>query len=71
MIIALEEAKYTLSGFEEKLKELGSALRIDELRKEAAELEESTSVEGFWNDAENSAKILRNIKQVKSKIENF
>lgn len=71
MIIALEEAKYTLSGFEEKLKELGSALRIEELRKEAAELEESTSVEGFWNDAENSAKILRNIKQVKSKIENF
>ena len=71
MIIALEEAKYTLSGFEEKLKELGSALRIEELRKEAAELEESTSVEGFWNDAENSAKILRNIKQVKSKIETF
>lgn len=71
MIIALEEAKYTLSGFEGKIKELGSALRIDELRCEAEELEKATAVEGFWNDAENSAKILRNIKQVKAKIENF
>lgn len=71
MIIALEEAKYTLSGFEDKIKELGSALRIDELRAEAERLEESTAVEGFWNDAENSAKILRTMKQVKSKIENF
>lgn len=71
MIIALEDAKYTLSGFEAKIKELASALRIDDLRLEAEKLEESTAVEGFWNDAENSAKILRNMKQVKSKIENF
>lgn len=71
MIIALEDAKYTLSGFNKKIDELGSALRIDELKKEAEELESQTLAPEFWQDAENSGKILRNIKQIKSKIEAY
>ena len=71
MIIALEDAKYKLSGFGDKLKELASALRIDELRKEADEMEKQTLDPDFWGNAENSAKVLRNIKQLKSKIENY
>ena len=39
MIVALEEAKYKLVGLREDIKELGAALRIDELRETAAELE--------------------------------
>ncbi len=71
MIIALEDAKYKLIGFEDKLKELASALRIDELKEQAAEMEKQTLDTAFWSDAENSAKVLRNIKQIKSKIENY
>ena len=71
MIIALEDAKYKLSGFDAKLKELASALRIDEIRKEAEEMEKQTLDQDFWSNAENSAKVLRNIKQLKSKIENY
>ena len=71
LIIALEDAKYKLSGFGDKLKELASALRIDELRKEADEMEKQTLDPDFWGNAENSAKVLRNIKQLKSKIENY
>ena len=71
MIIALEDAKYKLSNFNDKIVELGSALRIDSLRKEAEELEKLTLGADFWNDAENSGKILRNIKQLKSKIEAY
>ncbi len=71
MIIALEEAKYTLSNFDDKLTELGAALRIDELKSEADELEKLTLDPNFWSDAANSGKILKNIKQIKSKIEAY
>ncbi|MBQ7714761.1 MAG: peptide chain release factor 2 [Clostridia bacterium] len=70
-MIALEDAKYKLSGFHDKLKELASALRIDALKEEAAEMESKTLDTNFWSDAENSAKVLRNIKQLKTKIENY
>ncbi len=68
MIIALEEAKYRLENFRANIVELGSALRIDELRTKVAALEETTTATDFWNDQENSSKILRQIKQMKDKI---
>ena len=71
MIIALEEAKYELLSYEEKLTELGSALRIDELVAKVEELEAQTYAENFWNDQENSSKVLQNIKQLKDKISNL
>ncbi len=71
VIIALEEAKYALVGLRDDIKELGSALRIDELRTKAAELDEKTLDPNFWNDAENSSKILQTVKQLKDKIEAY
>ena len=71
MIIALEEAKYELIEYREKLTELGSALRIDELKSKVEELEAQTYAENFWSDQENSSKVLQNIKQLKDKIENY
>ena len=71
MIIALEEAKYELLEYREKLKELRSALRIDELTEKVELLEALTYAEDFWNDQENSSKTLQNIKQLKDKIENY
>ena len=71
MIVALEEAKYSLNEQREKITELGSALRIDELREKAAELEKLTYAEDFWNDQENSSKILQQVKQMKDKIEAY
>ena len=71
MIIALEEAKYNLENFRADIKELGSALRIDELRKNVAELEATTTSTEFWNDQENSGKVLKEIKRMKDKIEKY
>ncbi len=68
MILALEEAKYKLENFRKDISELASALRIDDLRKKAAELEESTSSPDFWGDQENSSKVLKEIKRLKGKI---
>ena len=71
MIVALEEAKYSLLEQREKVAELGNALRIDELREKATELEKQTYAEDFWNDQENSSKILQQVKQLKDKIEAY
>ncbi len=65
MIIALEDAKYKLIALQETLQELGSALRIDELREKAAELEKETFDENFWSNQARSGKILQSIKQMK------
>ena len=71
MIIALEEAKYKLLKMRDELKELASALRIEEKRVTVAELEEKTLDPNFWGDQENSSKILQTIKQTKDTISNY
>ena len=71
MIIALEEAKYKLENFREDIVELGSALRIDELRAKVAAMEETTSSPEFWNDQANSGKVLKEIKHLKDKIDKY
>ncbi len=71
MIIALEEAKHTLNNFRADIEELGSALRINDLTAEVAELEKKTLEPDFWNDQTNSGKILRQVKQLKDKIEAY
>lgn len=71
MIIALEEAKYKLENFRKDVAELGSALRIDDLRKKAAELDKITSDPEFWNNQENSGKVLKEVKRIKEKITKY
>ena len=71
MIIQLEDAKRKLSELADALKELGSALRIEELRSESAELDAKTSEPDFWNDPDNSSKVLQRVKTVKGKISRY
>lgn len=71
MIIALENAKYELQNFRNDIKELGNALRIDELKNEVSELEKKTFEPEFWSDQDNSTKTLQKIKQMKDKIERY
>ncbi len=71
MIIALEEAKYQLIGLREDVTELGSALRIDELRALAEQLDAETLDPNFWGNQENSSKVLQKLKQTKDTIENY
>ena len=71
MIIALEEAKYKLIGMRADIDDLGSALRIDQLKATADELDKDTLREDFWSDQENSSKVLQKLKQTKDTIENY
>ena len=71
MIVALEEAKYQLEQLTDDLKELGAALRIEDLKRQVEEMESKTMAPDFWNDAENSSKVLQAIKSTKTKIEDY
>ena len=71
MIIALEDAKYKLIGMRADIEDLGSALRIDELKVLAKELDEQTLDPDFWSNQENSSKVLQKVKQTKDTIEAY
>ena len=71
MIIALEDAKYKLIGMRADIEDLGSALRIDELKELAKELDEQTLDPDFWSNQENSSKVLQKVKQTKDTIEAY
>ncbi|MBE6593812.1 MAG: PCRF domain-containing protein, partial [Ruminococcaceae bacterium] len=71
MIIALEEAKYKLIGMRADIDDLGSALRIDELRTTAQELDKQTLDPEFWSNSENSSSVLQKLKQTKDTIEDY
>ena len=71
MILALEESKRKLVDLKDTLKELGNQLRIEDARERAADLEKETTVAEFWNDAEKSSQKLREIKQLKDKVESY
>ena len=59
VIIALENAKRELVEMRAKVEDLGSALRIEDLANRVAELEQKTSDPAFWNDPDNSSKVLQ------------
>ena len=71
MIIALENARRELLDMREKLEDLGSALRIEDLGGRVAELEQKTADPAFWGDQENSSKVLQELKQSKDTIADY
>ncbi|WP_458863361.1 peptide chain release factor 2 [Acidaminobacterium chupaoyuni] len=70
-MIQFEELKNNLNNMKPELYELRSALDLETAADEIAKLEHQTAAEGFWNDPENSQKILQRIKQLKAKIARF
>mgnify|MGYP004643072731 FL=1 len=71
MILALEDAKRKLSSLEDDINELGSALRIDNIREEAADLETQTAAPDFWSDQSKSGPTMQKIKVLKNKISKY
>ena len=67
MIVALEEAKRRLLDLEDTVKDLRNAIRYDDLTQKVEELEARTMADNFWNNADESTKILQSIKQMKDK----
>lgn len=70
-MIEFEEYKAKLNALKPALETLRGALKLDEARKEIAELEKEAAADGFWNDVQNSQKVLQRTKRLKSKCETF
>ena len=64
----LEQIRLGLSGYDEKLEEMGGSLDVAGARDKIAELEELSADPDFWNDLEKSQKTLQQLKALKNKV---
>ncbi|MBR5451394.1 MAG: peptide chain release factor 2 [Clostridia bacterium] len=70
-MVQFDEQRLRLEGYRNDLVDLGDALCLDELKKEVEKLEAESASENFWNDMDNSQKVLQKIRQNKNKIEAY
>ncbi len=70
-MIQFDEFKQTLLSMKPELENLKVALDLDEGAKEIEKLEKESAAQDFWNDLENSQKVLQRIKTLKSKKEKY
>lgn len=67
-MIQYEELKLKLEGMQPELSELAEAMGLKALKEEQAKLEEQSAQPNFWDDMDNSQKVLRKISGIKNKI---
>ena len=67
-MLELEELRLFLIGLEQEITNLAGALGIDRLKRQLEELEARTAAPEFWNDPENSQKVLQQTGQLKNKL---
>lgn len=70
-VIEFEEQKLRLESNRPELIDLGDAIGITALTAETQELEKQSAADGFWDDLENSQKVLQKIRRNKNKIEKY
>ena len=71
MIIQLEQARQRLRDFQPQITELANSLNIDNLRERCRILEEIAAGADFWNDPDNSQKVLGELKEVKDTVNSY
>ncbi len=70
-MIQYEELRLSLLDKQEKLDQLKIALGLDKAAAEVAELEAQMGENSFWDDNENSQKVLRRKSQLENKIKSY
>ncbi len=70
-MLEFEECKLRLQGNEQELRDLKDALGYDRLKREIEELETKAAAPGFWDDLENSQKILQKTGKLKNTVESY
>ena len=61
----LDQIGNELSPYEDKLKDMGKLLGVEEAKEKIAELEEISADPEFWNDMAKSQKTMQTIKVLK------
>ncbi|MBO5933916.1 MAG: peptide chain release factor 2 [Clostridia bacterium] len=70
-MLQYEELRLKLRKTEAPIKELAEALGLKAMQKEIEELEFKAAQEAFWNDIENSQKVLQRTAMLKGKVEKY
>lgn len=70
-MIEYEELRLRLLESEKTVKNLKEALAIDTLKEEISELEKESSKPDFWDDMENSQKVMQKIGSLKAKVASY
>ena len=71
MLIEYDNIRLELIALEKPIEELGVALDIESALKKIEELEKDSLAPDFYNDTKNSQKVLRQIKELKAKVDSF
>lgn len=67
-MLQFEELRLELEALEPDIKELSNALGLDKMKMEIEQLEQRAAQPGFWDDVENSQKILQKTGALKNKV---
>ena len=67
-MLQFDELRLELAGLRPEIDDLAEALGLERMRNEIAELDTKASMPGFWDDTQNSQKILQRSSSLKDKI---
>ena len=70
-MVELDQFKYTLSTYEEPLKELRDSLQLTAKKERIAELERYMEAPDFWLDPDKSQKISRELKNLQDTVKSY
>lgn len=70
-MLEFEEYKVKLNNLKPELVNLGAALKLDDVRRKIAECAAEAEKPGFWDDLENSQKVMKRQKQLQTKVDHF
>lgn len=70
-MLIYDELKHEVMAFNKDLEELSRALNIEKKSEEIAELEKQAAEPDFWNDTENSQKILQKTSGLKNVVNGY
>ena len=70
-MLEFEEYKVKLNNIRPTLDGLGAALKLEDAKREIAELEAESAKDGFWNDLDRSQKVQKRMKQLQQKCEKY
>ena len=70
-MVELDQFKYTLSTYDETLKEVKDSLDLENKERRITELDKSMEEPGFWDDPERSTKTVREAKNLKDTVDSY
>lgn len=70
-MLQFEELRLELEALRPEIDDLRSAIGLDQMKSEIEQLENRAAEPGFWDDMDNSQKILQRTSNLKSKVEQY